>query len=484
MNPTTYNFDPSIDEPSILSAPNHDNELLRRAVERERLARKDAERLLEDRSRELYLSNHKLQNTADQLRDQVNRNRAIVESTAEGIIVFDDCGIVQTFNPAAERIFGCSVNHALGSHICRFLPSIHFCDDNGCIIQERLVPWSIEEEHAEFQGRNSEGQDIPLDIVLSEVFVGGRRIFAALIRDLARKKQLEAQLAQAQKLESVGQLAAGVAHEINTPIQYVGDNVRFLKNTFDEIQKLLELLVALSHGSDRTPESILAEIQENVHVIDLDFLSAEIPLAIEQALEGADSVSKIVRAMKEFSHPGTSEKQLVDLNRAIESTLTVSRNEWKYFCELELDLDKKLPLVPCMQGELNQAMLNLVINAAHAIQYNQQERGGGIGRLKVRSFHDDTFAIIEIGDNGCGIPDAIRNRIFDPFFTTKPIGKGTGQGLAIAYNVVVKKHRGVIEVDSAEGIGTTFRIKLPLVCESIHEESEGADFYLSHEVHR
>ncbi len=278
--------------------------------------------------------------------------------------------------------------------------------------------------------------------------------------DVTEQRQLETQLMQSQKLESIGQLAAGIAHEINTPTQYVSDNVRFLQDAFQDLLRAwnsLERLV-LESGDGSDAKKRLLEIREEG---DLDYLFDQIPSAVSQSLDGLQRVATIVRAMKEFSHPNSAEKSAVDLNRALESTINISRNEWKYVAELEADLDPSLPVVHCFAGELNQVFLNLIVNAAHAIA----EVVGGSdqkGRIAVATRNlGDGWVEVSVSDTGCGIPEPIRDKIFDPFFTTKPVGKGTGQGLSIAYNVVAK-HGGRIFFESEVGRGTTFRVQIPV----------------------
>jgi PAS domain S-box-containing protein len=274
---------------------------------------------------------------------------------------------------------------------------------------------------------------------------------SVLRQTLEERDRLEDNLRQAQKLEAIGQLAAGIAHEINTPTQYVGDNLRFLKESFGELAGLLSHLVK---AGGAPASKLLADA-------DFDYLKEEIPRALNQSLEGVDRVAKIVRAMKEFSHPAR-EKTATDLNRAIQSTITVASNEWKYVAEIEMDLDASLPSVHCSPAEFNQVVLNIVVNAAHAIGDVVGDGGKGKGKIKVKTRPEGEWAVIEISDSGCGMPPHIQQRIFDPFFTTKEVGKGTGQGLAIAHNVVVDKHGGTIKVVSAPSAGTTFIIRLPI----------------------
>jgi signal transduction histidine kinase len=274
------------------------------------------------------------------------------------------------------------------------------------------------------------------------------------------RQTMEAQLRQAQKLEALGTLAGGIAHEINTPTQYVGDNIRFLKNSFADLGAVLECARALRNAAESAPQlALLATAQREAEVVaDLDFLRTEIPTAIAQSLDGVDRIRQIVLAVKEFSHPDVKEVTAVDLNHAIETTVTVSRNQWKYIAELELALASDLPLVPCRSGEINQVLLNLIVNAAHAVE----AKGQGTGKITVATARRDGWAEIRVTDTGTGIPREICDRIFDPFFTTKAPGKGTGQGLAICHTIVVQKHGGSIEVDSILGKGATFVVRLPL----------------------
>jgi PAS domain S-box-containing protein len=280
----------------------------------------------------------------------------------------------------------------------------------------------------------------------------------------SERNAMEVQLRHAQKLEAVGQLAAGIAHEINTPTQYIGDNTRFLLDGFAELARVLETFRGmLSEGRDGglTAEQ-LAKACEVVEAADTEYLLREIPKAISQSLEGIERVSAIVRAMKEFSHPAGDEKQAVDLNHCIASTITVSRNEWKYVANMTTELDPRLPAVPCLPGEINQVILNLIVNAAHAIGDVVDRNGSTKGNITVRTRREGAWAVVEVADTGKGIPAAIQSRIFEPFFTTKEVGKGTGQGLAISRAVVVGKHGGDIGFTSEEGVGTTFSLRLPL----------------------
>ncbi len=269
-----------------------------------------------------------------------------------------------------------------------------------------------------------------------------------------------------QKLESIGRMAAGIAHEINTPIQYIGDNNRFLRDAFEDLGRLIETYRGLL---TRTQE-VLAGTEELNRVLaateeaDLDFLSEEIPNAIEQSLDGIRRVSEIVSAMKQFSHPGTEDRTPADVNQLVSNAIAVSRNEWKYVADVESQLDPNVGMVPCFPGELSQVVLNLIVNASHAIEEVIDRGKGERGRIDIRTGRTDDQVVVEIQDTGGGIPESIRENIFDPFFTTKEVGRGTGQGLAISRSVL-KKHGGEMEFDSEVGVGTTFRLRIPLEVE-------------------
>lgn len=277
--------------------------------------------------------------------------------------------------------------------------------------------------------------------------------------DVTEISQLERQLAQATRLESIGQLAAGVAHEINTPVQFVSDNIRFVSESLPPVMGGLQRLITTGHQDPcgHQGEIIRAVLDD----IDLEFISAEVPDALTQSLDGLARVTQIVRALKDFSHPGQGRADC-DLNRAVESTVQVSRNEWKTRAELELDLDPQVGQVPCYEGELKQALLNIIVNAAQAIG-EQQARAAStqLGHIRVTTRRDGENIRISIADDGPGMDATTRDHLFDPFFTTKEVGKGTGQGLSLAHASVVNKHHGTIDVESAPGAGATFVITVP-----------------------
>ena len=276
------------------------------------------------------------------------------------------------------------------------------------------------------------------------------------------REAAENELRQAHKLEAVGRLAAGVAHEINTPVQFVGHSLQFMHEACIDLCTLVEKLqVVGTEVLEGRPARAAAEsARQAERELDLPYILENLPTAFERAGEGLGRVTTIVRSMKEFAHPDQREMAPVDLNHAIECTLVISENEYKYVADVETKLEP-LPAVLCHGGEVNQALLNIIVNAAHAVA--DSARGTDRrGRLTLSSRRDGDYAVISVSDTGPGIAPQIRERIFDPFFTTKEVGRGTGQGLAIARAVIVDKHQGELDFDTELGKGTTFRIRLPI----------------------
>jgi signal transduction histidine kinase len=285
---------------------------------------------------------------------------------------------------------------------------------------------------------------------------------ARLRTEMDRRIRMEHELNQLHKLEAMGRLAAGVAHEINTPVQFVTDSIQFVREAMPDLLHVIDTLDAVQRAAfDGTgSRGSAAEAEPITEDSNLPYLTEQIPLALDRSLVGLARVSAIVRSLKEFAHPDSMELVAADLNKAIQSTLTIASNEWKYVADLETDFGE-LPLVHCFVGEFNQAVLNIVINAGHAIA-DVIEEPAGKGRIRVGTLRSGDDVIISIGDTGGGIPEPARARIFDPFFTTKEVGRGTGQGLAIAHSVIVDKHHGQLTFETEVGKGTTFFIRLPI----------------------
>lgn len=384
-----------------------------------------------------------------------------VEQVDDTIVITDLHGTIIYANPAFERVSGYTREEAMGA-----TPAVlksgkqdqGFYDDLWTTLGRGEV-WS-----GHFTNRKKDGTLYEEDATISPVRDEAGHItnFVAVKKDVTERMALEIQLRTAQKLESIGQLAAGIAHEINTPTQFISDNTRFLRDSFADLTPLLNAFRRLCEPGTlgRDPAKTLDELVTAAQGVGLDFICEEIPGAIEESLTGLNRVSEIVSAMKSFSHPGVSHKQPIDLNESIRTTVTLSTNEWKYVAKVNVELDPELPPVNCLPGEIGQVILNILVNAAHAVAEANVGSTGTLGEITVTTQSVGDTAEIRISDDGCGMPQDVANRIFDPFYTTKEVGRGTGQGLAIAHSVV-DKHSGTIEVDTEPGKGTTFVIRIP-----------------------
>jgi len=312
-----------------------------------------------------------------------------------------------------------------------------------------------------WQHRTRAGDLLEVEIHARLLRFKDRPAILAVVQDVTDRKRLELELQTSQRLEAVGQLAAGIAHEINTPIQFVGDNLHFIQGAFEDREAVMEryrLLHRAALAGD-VPRAVLEDLEKALEAADLEYLAKEVPKALEQSLGGVERIATIVRAMKAFAHPGQKEKVAADLNKGLRDTLTVAGNELKYVADVETDFGE-LPPVVCHLADLNQVFLNLLVNGAQAIGAVVKESGVK-GRIRVTTRADGDWVTVSISDTGCGIPEAIRARVFDQFFTTKEVGRGTGQGLALARSIVVDKHGGRIAFEPNLPQGTTFVVSVP-----------------------
>lgn len=402
--------------------------------------------------------------TESELQRILAQTEQVLISIPSILIEIDEKDVITTWNTSAKTAFGLSRDDVLGKRLeeCGLswdsnvlAEAVAACKKEGRVIRLEDVRYT-----------HAEGKERLLTVTITPITTSNGATIGLLIlaSDVTDRRALEGQLTQSQKLESIGQLAAGIAHEINTPIQYIGDNTRFLKDAFADLLGLIEACQEFIQNARDTGVSAkaLSRLEEAAQKADISYLMQEVPAAISQSLDGTEHVAHIVRAMKEFSHPGTTEKTSIDLNHALESTVTVARNEWKYIANVEMDLDPSLPLVSCLPGDLNQVFLNLIVNAAHAVADVVKEGTDEKGTITIRTCREADCVRINIEDTGTGVPEAIRSRLFDPFFTTKGVGKGTGQGLSIARSVIVDRHGGSIEFETEINKGTAFIIRLPL----------------------
>ena len=394
-------------------------------------------------------------------RDSEATYQQILDSLADMVLVKGENSRVLWANRAFREVYGMSNEQLRGIIDAPFVEpdytQQYVKDDREVFVTGKTL--DIPEEPI----RRHDGTTLTVHTVKSPVFDREGKVIktVGLFRDITERKRLELELRQAQKLESVGLLASGIAHEINTPIQFVGDQTQFVQSAVGDLlalcQKYRSLMANAVPGT--FPADELAAIQELEAAADLDYVADHLPAAFVAILDGTSRVTKLVQAMKEFAHPDSNDRAPADINQALHNTLIMANNQLKYVAKVEIDL-AEIPLVTCRIGELNQVFLNVLVNAGHAIA-DAIAGSARLGRIRVTSRQEGQAVVINIEDNGSGIPEAARARIFDPFFTTKEVGRGTGQGLAIA-RAMMEKQGGTITFDTETGRGTTFHLRLPL----------------------
>ncbi len=422
------------------------------SVERHAASVREANQSLEEQARHLRV-------TEANLVREAREKRRVLDSLSAFLVGVDPAGRVVEWNSVAAELLGISDEQALGRRF-EELPLPWDCVLVAQAVRECLERG--ERRRLENLAVTLEGRDPrAVSITVNPTMLGEGRGFVIIGADVTEKQMLEMQLHHAQKLEAVGTLAAGIAHEINTPMQFVSDNVRFVSESVAPVTELLRLmpetLRAARAGS--LPAELVERLEQAASGVDVEFLADELPTALSETQEGLGRVTTIVRAMKDFSHPGNQGCRSADLNKAIATTLAVARNEYKYVADIETDFGD-LPAVECWVTDLNQVFLNLLVNAAHAIRDVVGESGGR-GTIRIRTRLVGECIEMRFSDTGTGIPEAVRPKIFDQFYTTKEIGKGTGLGLAIARSVVVEKHGGTISFETELGKGTTFIVSIP-----------------------
>ncbi|MCU7495717.1 MAG: PAS domain S-box protein [Ignavibacteria bacterium] len=389
-----------------------------------------------------------------------------LKSIGDGVITTDSDDNISTVNNAAEKILGLKQNLLKGKTLFEIFELIRI---KSALNSDQYELQAIQGSSAAARQQNNEvfiiypqsgNQKVvtfsSFEKVNQEGCVTG---FVYVLRDVTEQIKLERQLNLAQKMESLGQLVSGIAHEINTPMQYIGDNNAFLMESFQSLSKFIteinEEILRMKDGC-----SMKEFLTEKRFAFEIGYLLNEIPAALEQSLNGIERVNGIISALKDFAHPGGKAKTLSNINRGIEVTASISKNEWKYVADMEMILDPELPLVYCSIDEFNQVILNLIVNAAHAIQEKTGKHPAEKGKITIKTKIAGDKIEVTLEDTGTGIAPENISRIFDPFFTTKPVGVGTGQGLSIAHNIIVKKHKGELFAESELGKGSKFIIRL------------------------
>jgi two-component system NtrC family sensor kinase len=397
---------------------------------------------------------------------ELARCAAILCSTDDSIVTMSLDGVITDWNPAAAELYGYTRAEALGQPV-----TILGAADPADVLA--TLGGVVAGAPASFEALQfrKDGTAVQTSVTLARICDRGGVVsgVVGIVRDIGDQKTRDAEFHQESKLESLGRLSAGLAHEINSPIQFVGDNARFLEEAYEELIRVVGVYRGLLDTSSPIGWMERQErVREAESSIDFDYLQKEIPSAVEQTLEGIDRVSTIVRAMKTFSHPGHKEQVPADLNEAVAATVTVTRHQIHDVADLSLQL-ADLPPVRCNVADLNQVFLNLIVNAADAV-----EETGQRGLITVATAVDGEDVVVRISDTGGGIPDDVRPKIFDPFFTTKDVGRGSGQGLPLARGVVQEGHGGSLTVESVLGLGTTFVVRIP-IDGLVQEDPAGAD---------
>lgn len=396
-----------------------------------------------------------------QLRESEEKYRTLVETMNEGILVLN-CDLVVTYiNDKMETLLGYSKNDIIGQKFLKFLHQESISD---FAEQQRLRNEGIADSY-EFVMVNSNGEKVFILSSPTPIFdsVQNYKGSYEVLTNISNIKLIEMQLVHSQKMETIGVMASGIAHEINTPLQYVIDNSTFIK---DNVSKLLSFTIKLNGmiGSITFENLQLAlqDIHQEIVELDIGFLSEEIPLATKECMEGLSRIASIVTSVKRFAHPDSDVFKSIDVRREIENTIAISRNEWKTVATLTSDFEDNLPDLQCIPSDFNQVILNLIINAAHAL-HEKFDGTSEQGSIHIKAYSDKHHIFVSISDTGSGIHKSIQKKIFSPFFTTKDVGKGTGMGLAIVLKII-EKHRGKIWFASKEGEGTTFNVKFPQGC--------------------
>ena len=391
-----------------------------------------------------------------------NRLTAAIEQAAEMVIVTDLGGNITYVNPAFKTITGYTPEEAVGDN-----PRILNSGEQNRAFYKEL--WgkltSGETWNGRFINIKKNGERYTQDSTIGPIRnkAGALIGYVGVARDISDQLMSEAQLRQAQKLESIGELAAGIAHEINTPTQYVNSNMQFLADAFETFSKMLESCQKFQESvkGGNSLEELQTMAEKVIDEEELKYLAEDIPNALSESKTGLERIAEIVQSVKQLAHPGETTKSYFNLNEISRDAATVSANEWKYIADIDFDLDEDLPNIFCLKGEVGQVLLNLIVNSAHAMvsKFKNSEEKGTIG---IKTYTESDEVVIEVSDNGSGMPKDVAKKAFDPFFTTKDVGKGTGQGLAITHNVVVNMHGGSINVETEEGVGTTFTIRFPV----------------------
>lgn len=415
------------------------------------------------------LISHEIAGLRETLKQVNYQNEMMLRWVNGAVITVDREGMVLSANQVALTTLGWEMDDFIDRQIHE---TIHHSQDDGS-----EYPWDFCPVFAAIEDGSShhvdgdvfwkkDGSSFSADYIVCPTRDDENQITGAVLtfRNLTEQRIKESKRIHSMKLIAIGELSSGIAHEINTPIQFIGNNVSFLNESF---QDLFDLVKNYRQLVEKVQESgqynaLVEEIVNQEDLTDIDYLAEEVPQALEQTLHGVERVAKLVQGLKGFAHSGAAGEQKAesDINEIITNALLVSKNAYKYVAELETELSE-LPTLKVFPGDIGQVIINIVVNSAHAIEEKRTE-DDPMGKITIKTSYEEDYIIIRITDTGGGIPEGVRERIFDPFFTTKEVGRGSGQGLAISHTIITEKHGGDITFDSTEGVGTTFVIQLPI----------------------
>ena len=398
--------------------------------------------------REIEAAGRELAEKVKQLEKSEKRQKQIFESSAMGMMLINTRREVVEINSAALSILKRTGEEVIG----------HICHEVFCPVERGSCPIFDKGETANSSEEiiiNSLGEEVPVFKSMTQIEAEDETLLLETFVDITERKNLESQLIHSEKMASIGQLAAGVAHEINNPTGFVASNLNTLGEYTADVSAVLKecgRLLSLCGGLDGSAGEIAEKASKLWQECDVDYILGDLGNLVKESIEGTDRIKKIVADLKDFSRTDKHEVEEIDINEAIDKTLNVAWNEIKYKAEVVKEYGD-LPCITCLAGQIDQAILNILVNAAQAMKEK--------GTITIKTYEKDENVCVEISDTGTGIPEDIQNKIFDPFFTTKPVGKGTGLGLNITYNII-KQHNGDIAVRSKPGEGTTFTISLPV----------------------
>jgi PAS domain S-box-containing protein len=427
-------------------------------MNRDVTGRKEGERFADVANPELSTPNRQIQSSTGNPAEQIDLVGIVLDAVRDVAITCDEDYRIETVNSACADILGYAQAEFVGALLTEFIPDL--VDYRRTLARDAFVIAEIPVRKqggafidAELRGRRTKLHDKPLIVVILHD-ISGRKSSETITDSIYR------QLHEARRLEAVGALASGIAHELNTPIQFIGDNVKFIGHSLDKIYTSYLRYDQLK--AECEAHGLLSETVEGLEAfnraIELPTLAAEIQVAMRETIEGVKQVRDIVLLMREFAHPGTGSQEATDINGVIKGALIICRGRTRNVVSVDADLFPDMAPLMCNRGQVQQVLLNLLVNAVDAIE----EKGSEDGRIRVATSIVGSNCRIEISDNGAGVPSELRGRIFDPFFTTKSVGRGTGQGLALAKEIIVAQHGGRLLLEDRPGFSTSFVIDLPL----------------------